>query len=206
MFGEIIDSRERLREIMGEPNERVTGKVIDHLDGICRRFIAASPYAIVGSIGADGLIDLSPKGDPAGFVHVLDDKHLVIPDRLGNRRADTFEALLTNPAICVFFMIPGYTYTLRVAGQGLIARDERLQQKLAVDGKPPQLLLVVRVEEAFMHCAKSMARAGIWQPDRWPDTKDVPSLAEAMVAHGRLRDTREEMQSIIDSDFDNRMY
>lgn len=206
MFSEIINSRERLREIMGEPSERVSRKVIDHLDDVCCRFIAASPYAIVGSVGRDGLVDLSPRGDPAGFVHVLDDKHLVIPDRLGNKRADTFEALLVNPAVCIFFMIPGYSYTLRVAGQGLIARDETLQEKLAVQGRQPQLLLVVRVEEAFMHCAKSMARADIWQPDRWPDTSDVPSLAEAMVAHGRLSDAREQMQSLIDYDFENRMY
>lgn len=206
MFDEVITTRERLREIMGEPSHRVTGKVIDHIDDICTRFIAASPYAVVGTTGGDGLLDLSPKGDPAGFVHIIDEKTLAIPDRLGNKRADSFENLLLNPAVTVIFLIPGYNFTLRVAGRGSIVRDQTLQSSLAINGGTPDLILVIEVREAFMHCGKSLARAKLWQPEHWPDISNVPSLAEAMVAHGNLADTNEEMQSMIDKDFETKMY
>ena len=106
----------------------------------------------------------------------------------------------------MIFLIPGYTYTLRVSGHGRIVRDTALQEKLSVNGRSPHLILVVTVEEAFMHCTKSMARSNIWQPDAWPDTSDVPSLAEAMVTHGKLSIAQKEMQSIIDKDFAANMY
>ena len=205
-FEEVIASRARLREIMGEAGPRVTAKVIDHIDDVCRRFIAASPFVVVATRGADGLLDLSPKGDPVGFVDVIDEKTLAIPDRLGNKRIDSFENLLVNPEVGLIFLIPGYGFTLRVAGKGRIVRDTALQERLAVNGKPANLILAVTVQEAFMHCAKSMARSGIWRPDAWPETADVPTLAEAMVTHGKLSESRGEMQSIIDSDFENRMY
>ena len=205
-FEEIVTTRERLREIIGEPSDRIANKVIDHIDDICRRFIAASPYILIATKGGDGLLDVSPKGDPAGFVRVLDEKPLVIPDRLGNKRVDSFENLLVNPEVGMIFPIPGCNDTLRVSGKGRIARDEALQEALSVNGKAPNLFLAVTVQEAFMHCAKSMARSGIWRPDAWPDRSDVPSLAEAMVAHGRLAETRAEMQSMIDEDYEERMY
>lgn len=205
-FEEVITTRERLRQIVGEPSHLVSFKVIDHIDSICERFIAASPYVIIGTRGADGLQDLSPKGDPTGFVHVVDRKTLAIPDRPGNNRIDTFENLLANPEVGLFFMIPGYGFTLRVSGRAMIVRDRALQDRFAVSGKPPDLIFAVAVEEAFMHCAKSMARAAIWKPERWPDTKDVPTLAEAMVEHGRLAEAKEEMQAIIEEDFSSRMY
>ena len=205
-FEEIVTTRERLREIIGEPSHRIANKVIDHIDEICRRFIAASPYILIATKGADGLLDVSPKGDPAGFVRVLDKKTLVVPDRLGNKRIDSFENLLVNPQVGMIFLIPGCNDTLRVSGTGRIARDMALQEELSVNGKAPSLVLAVTVEEAFMHCAKSMARSGIWKPDAWPDTSDVPSLAEAMVAHGKLAETKAEMQSMIDEDYEERMY
>jgi len=205
-FDEVITTHDRLREIVGEPSHRVTDKVIDHVDDMCGRFIAASTFVLVATFGADGLLDLSPKGDPAGFVTVVDKKTLAVPDRLGNKRIDSFENLLVNPQVAMIFLIPGFSYTLRVSGLGQIVRDAALQEKLAVNGKEPQLILAVTVEEAFMHCAKSMARSNIWDPHNWPDTSNVPSLAEAMVAHGKLTDTDGEMQSIVDRDFEQRMY
>jgi PPOX class probable FMN-dependent enzyme len=205
-FDEVITDRARLREIVGDASPRAAVKVIDHIDGICRRFIAASPYVVVATLGGDGLLDLSPKGDPAGFITVLDDKTLVLPDRPGNRRIDSFENLIDHPDIALIFLIPGYGYTLRVAGKAAIVRDARLQRELTVDGRVPDLLTVVRVEEAFMHCAKSISRARLWKPDEWPRLSDVPSLAEAMVAHGKLALTRPEMQTLIDNDFNTRMY
>jgi len=203
---EVISSRERLREIMGMPNHRVASKVVAHIDDICRRFIAASPFAVIATRGKDGHLDQSPKGDPAGFVTVLDEKTLAIPDRMGNNRIDTFENVLANPEVELIFLIPGYGYTLRVSGHGKIIRDAELQKRLAVRGHEPKLVLVVTVEEAFMHCAKCMARSNLWKPEAWPDLGNVPSLAEAMIAHAKLSLSRGEMQSIIDDSFNNRTY
>jgi uncharacterized protein len=205
-FDEIIDSRERLRKLITEPNRLVSKKAIDHIDPICRRFIAASPFVVVASRGAGSRMDLSPKGDPAGFVAVLDAHTLAIPDRLGNHRVDTFENLLVHSEVGLIFLIPGVGDTLRVSGRGRIVRDSALQQRMAVNGKPPQLALVVTVEEAFMHCPKCIRRSSLWNKDRWPDTSDVPSLAEAMVAHGALTKSVPQMQAIIDNDGKERLY
>jgi uncharacterized protein len=205
-FDEVIDSRQRLREIISEPGRLTRHKAIDHIDDICRRFIDASPFVIVASRGADGLMDISPKGDPPGFVEVLDDKTLVIPDRPGNHRLDTFENLLVHPEVGLFFMIPGNGDTLRVGGTGAIASDCLLQNRLAVNGRTPGLLLVVTVEEAFMHCAKALRRSNLWKPDLWPDRTGVPSLAETMVTHGHLPETEREMDAIIERDAETRMY
>jgi len=205
-FDETITTRDRLREIIGEPSHRVLNKVIDHIDGICTKYIASSPYIVVATRGVDGLLDLSPRGDPAGFVHVLDAKTLIIPDRLGNKRIDSFENLLANPEVALLFIIPGHTFTLRVSGRGRIVRHAPLQERLSVNGRPPGLLLAISVEEAFLHCAKSIARANLWRPEKWPDTSEVPSLAEGMVAHGKLSESVDGMQSIIDDDYETRMY
>lgn len=205
-FDEVISDRTRLREIIGEPSHRILGKVIDHIDAICARYIAACPYILVSTQGADGRLDQSPKGDPPGFVHILDPKTLVIPDRPGNKRVDSFENLLVNPQIALFFLIPGHMFTLRVSGKATIVRDAALQARMAVDGKEPHLLTVVTVEEAFLHCAKSIARAKLWKPDDWPDNSEIPGLAEGMVAHGKLAESIGEMQTIIDTDYETRMY
>jgi uncharacterized protein len=205
-FEEVITTRERLREIIEPPTHKVRAKVIDHIDDICRRFIAASPFLVVATRGADGRLDLSPKGDPAGFVAVLDDRTLAVPDRHGNNRADSFENLLTHPEVGLFFLIPGNNDTLRVSGKGQIVVDRPLQNRLAVNGKVPNLLLIVTVEEAFTHCAKCMVRSRMWKPQEWPDRTKVPTLAEAMVAHAKLSESVAEMQAIIDHDRETRLY
>jgi PPOX class probable FMN-dependent enzyme len=197
-FEEVITTRQQLRDLSRQPSQRASNKVIDHVDDICRRFIAASPFVIVASRGADGRMELSPKGDPAGFVAVLDEKTLAIPDRLGNHRLDTFENLLTHPDVGLLFIIPGNGDTLRISGTGRIVRDSALQAKLAVNGKVPNLVLIVAVEEVFMHCPKCMIRSHLWSPDHWPDRSNVPSLAEAIVTHARSSETIPEVQAAID--------
>lgn len=197
-FDEVITTRQRLREFSGLPSERANNKVIDRIDGVCRKFIAASPFVLVASRGTDGRMEVSPKGDPAGFVAVLDEKTLAIPDRPGNRRLDTFENLLAHPEIGLLFLIPGNGDTLRVSGMGKIVRDRSLQMQLAVDGRNPELILVVTVEEAFMHCPKCMIRSRLWDAEHWPDRSSVPSLAEAIVAHARPPETVAEVQAVID--------
>ncbi len=207
----ILTERAQLRAIVGEPGSMSSQKTIDHIDPLCARFIAASPFCVLATRGPDGLLDLSPKGDPAGFVGVLDEKTLALPDRLGNGRFDSYENLFHNPEVALIFLIPGHNDTLRVAGRGRISVEPRLLEAHAIRGRAPRFVLLVRVEEAFLHCAKSTVRARLWHPEDWPDTRDVPSLAEAMVAHGRLVEQRlvedvAGMQDIIDDDRRTRLY
>jgi uncharacterized protein len=197
-FEEVITTHERLREFAKQPSSRAQNKVIDHIDDICGRFIAACPFIIVASRGGDGRIDVSPKGDPPGFVTVLDAKTLAIPDRPGNHRLDTFENLLDHSEIGIFFLIPGSGDSLRVSGKGKVVRDASLQSRLAVKSGIPNLILVVTVEEAFMHCSKCVTRSRLWVPEQWPDISNVPRLAEAIVAHAKPAETLAEVQAIID--------
>ena len=203
---DILTSVSQLREIVGPVGEKVANKTIDHIDEICAAFIAKSPYLVMATQGRDGLLDLSPKGDPAGFVDVLDRQTLAIPDRLGNGRFDSYENLFTNPSLALIFLIPGHTETLRVAGEGHISRASALLARYPINGKEPRFVLIVTVREAFLHCAKSTVRAGLWRQETWPDTSNVPSLAQAMVAHGKLALGVAEMQEIIDRDGKNRLY
>lgn len=202
----ILTSIAQLREIVGPVGEKVANKTVDHIDDICAAFIAKSPYLVMATRGQDGLLDLSPKGDPVGFVEVLDRKTLAIPDRLGNGRFDSYENLMADPSLALIFLIPGHTDTLRVAGEGHISRAPRLLSRYPVNGKKPRFALIVTVREAFLHCAKSMVRAGLWRQETWPDTSDVPSLGQAMVAHGKLAVGVAEMQEIIDRDRKTRLY
>jgi PPOX class probable FMN-dependent enzyme len=205
-FEEIVTTHERLRELNRNPSHLVSNKTIDHIDDICRRYIAASPFVVVASRGEDNRLDLSPKGDPAGFIAVLDDKTLAIPDRLGNNRLDTFENLLINPEIGLIFIIPGHGDTLRVSGKGKIVRDTELQNRLALNGKPPNLVLVVSVEEAFLHCPKCVIRSALWKSDQWPNRSDLPTLAEAMIAHGALSESTEQIETVIEHSNTKRLY
>jgi uncharacterized protein len=196
-FDEVIATPSRLRELTKQPSDRAKRKIIGRIDEVCRRFIAASPFVLVASRGGDGRLDISPKGDPSGFVAVLDEKTLAIPDRPGNHRHDTFENLLVHREVGLLFLIPGNGDTLRVSGKGRIVRDGALQTRLAVDGKAPNLVLVVTVEEAFMHCQKSLVRSRLWNLEGWPDCSGVPTLAEAIIAHARPDETATEIEAII---------
>jgi PPOX class probable FMN-dependent enzyme len=189
----VIDSIEDLRAIVGPVMPKILAKEIDHLDQICRDFIALSPFCFVASSNPEGQIDISPKGDPAGFVHVIDSKRLAIPDRPGNRRIDSFQNLIRDPRVGILFLIPGKGETLRVSGTARIVRDERLRQSMAIDGKAPQLCLVVQVERAFMHCPKCMMRSHLWEPATWPISSSLPDIEQAMVRQAKLTETPEEL-------------
>ena len=204
-FDEVITSREQLREIIPEPTF-APDKKIDHIDGIFRRFIAACPFVVLSSKSSDGKFSMSSRGDPAGFVKVLDEKTLAIPNRLGNQRIDSYENLISNPAVGLIFLIPDYGYTLRVAGRATLVRDAALQADMAIRGKEPDLIMIVSVDEAFMHCAKSITRSGLWRPDAWPDISNVPTLAESLKAHGKLPEKLTDIQTLVDEDHDNSLY
>jgi len=205
-FRDVVTSEAELRAVVGEAPSRSIAKVVQTIDEYSRQFIAHAPFVFVASARADGMIDVSPKGDPAGFVKVLDDRTLAIPDRLGNRRIDTFRNVLQNPEIGVIFLVPGVTYSLRVSGRALIVRDVKLRQSMAVNGKLPDHVLVVDVKRVLSHFPKCMIRSGLWEPSSWPDTTDVPTFAETLKAHAKLSESVEEVQAIIDKGSRERLY
>lgn len=188
MFKDVVVSKSELRALGGEPTERAVLKEHAALDEHCRAFIARSPFVLIATSGAKGRCDVSPKGDAPGFVHVLDATHLAIPDRPGNRRFDGMTNLLENPHVGLIFLVPGREDTLRVNGRAWIVRDADLLERMAVQGKRPQLAIGVDVEEAFMHCAKAFKRSGLWETDRWPDVTALPSPHRILYDHAPKKD------------------
>lgn len=199
-FSEIITTIEQLREVMGYPSHRVTDIAIPKLDKHCRAFIAKSPLVFIASSDASGNMDISPKGDPPGFVQILDDYTLAIPDRPGNRRADTFQNILENPQVGLFFLVPCKGATLRISGTAIIVRDKALRESMAINSKIPDFALIVNIKEAFFHCAKCMLRSKIWQSEQWQSTDDLPSLAQTMVDAANLQESVEEIELLIKED------
>jgi PPOX class probable FMN-dependent enzyme len=205
-FRQIVSSEAEFRAVSGVPSNRVLQKQLDALDDHCRAFIAKCPFLLIASYDEHGHMDVSPKGDPAGFVRVLDDRTLAIPDRLGNRRADTFGNLLQKPNIGLLFLIPGKSETLRISGTAIIVRDQWLRDEMAMSGKSPDFAIVVMVKEAFFHCSKCVIRSKLWDSTQWPQLDGLPSLAQTMVDGGKLKETVDEMQTLIDKDARDRLY
>jgi uncharacterized protein len=172
-----ITSVDQLRELVGAPSERARLKQLARLDVHCRAFIARSPFVVMSTADGAGRCDVSPKGDRPGFVLLLDDETLVIPDRPGNRRFDSLRNITENPGVGLLFIIPGMDETLRVNGSAQLARDQELLARLAVDGKPPLLAIVVHVEEAFLHCGKAFLRSQLWDPARHMPRAELPTLS-----------------------------
>ena len=179
-FQQVITSEAELRALVGAPSELALRKQIDHINQHARDFIARSPFLLLATSDAQGRCDVSPKGDPAGFVHVLDDKHLVIPDRPGNKRFDGLRNILANPHVGLIFLLPGKDETLRINGRAWITRDEDLLATMEVNGKRPLAAIGVEVEELFFHCAKAFRRSKLWTPSTWPDPSFQPSLARVL--------------------------
>ncbi|MCB0995324.1 MAG: pyridoxamine 5'-phosphate oxidase family protein [Acidimicrobiales bacterium] len=183
-----IQSLDQLRRVIPDPAQLVIDKTRPTLDIHSRRIIGLSPLVLISTQGADGRADVSPKGDPPGFVLVLDDTSLAIPDRPGNNRADTLVNLLANPAIGLWFCVPGLSETLRVNGRGRLTQDPDLLARLAVRGREPKLAIVVDVEEAFLHCGKALIRSKLWDDDNRIDRTEVPSLARMLADQLALDD------------------
>ena len=180
MFKDIVTTQAELRAIFGAPGERAVLKERPRLDAHTRAFIARAPFVLLATSNAAGRCDVSPKGDAPGFVLVLDDTHLVIPDRPGNNRIDGFTNIMENPHIGMIFLIPGREDTLRVNGRAHVIRDAELLARLEVQGKRPKVAIGVEVEECFLHCAKAFKRSGLWERERWPDAASLPSMARIL--------------------------
>ncbi|WP_433989104.1 hypothetical protein SuNHUV7_32920 (plasmid) [Pseudoseohaeicola sp. NH-UV-7] len=204
---EEIKDIERLRELLPEFKGSNTDlKVTDRINSVAKRFIATAPFVVVATKASGGLIDVSPKGDPAGFVEVYDEKTLIIPDRLGNHRVDGFVNILTDPNVGLIFVVPRHGDTLRVAGKARIVKDQKICERLSVNGKQPLLALIVDVEEVFMHCSKSFIRSRLWHPDSWPARGTAPTLAEWVVGTVEREQTVREVQHIHTDDEEQRLY
>lgn len=195
-----------VKAILGADFPSQTGKIIDHIDAHCQAWIERCPFIVVSSINAAGAMDTSPKGDPPGFVKVLDQHTLAIPDRLGNHRGDTLLNVLENPNVGIVFIVPKRREVVRVSGTGQVARDSDLLETMAVGGKVPDLALVVHVREAFFHCGKSMIRSGMWNPEQWGSIEGLPSYAQALKDHGKMSKPLVELESLVASNERDRLY
>jgi PPOX class probable FMN-dependent enzyme len=176
---------EQLRDFYDAPMKPAIRKDIGELDAMCRRLIAAAPMLFVATHAEDGRADVSPRGGPPGFVTVLDDRHLAIPDATGNRRLDTLENIVASGRIALIFLVPGRDTTLRVNGRAAVTAAPDVLERLTPVGKPPRTAIVVEAEEVYTHCPKAFVRSKLWDPGSWPDQETLPSSAEVTLAHQR---------------------
>ena len=187
----MISAEDTLRATLGEPSEVVQAKVSHRLNELTRQFVERSPFLCLATSAADGTCDVSPRGDPAGFVKVLDERTLLLPDRPGNRLADSFRNVLENPHVALLFVIPGISDTFRVNGRAAIVEDPELLAPCVVEGKVPKLGLRIEIDEAYTHCPKAFLRAQLWDPDRYADRSELPSSGELMRSVGADVDPKE---------------
>jgi uncharacterized protein len=194
-FDGAMERVEQLREHYDAAMEVAVRKDIGRIDELCRRLIAAAPMLFVATFSERGHCDVSPRGGPPGFVTVLDDEHLAIPDATGNRRLDTLENLVATGRAGLIFLIPGRDTTLRVNGRAAVTAQPELLERLTPVGKPPRTAIVVEAEEVYTHCPKAFVRSKLWDPSTWPDPGGLPSSAEVSLAHQRNPDlTLEQVQ------------
>jgi PPOX class probable FMN-dependent enzyme len=201
-FPATVQSVAELEEVYGPPMEPAVLKAIDHLDAHCRAFVERSPFLALGATGANGRVDVSPRGGPAGFVRVLDERRLLIPDATGNRRLDVLHRIVEDGRVGLLFLIPGVGETLRVRGRACVTRDEALLEGLETGGAPARLGIGVVVEEAYLHCAKAFMRSGLWRPESWPDASGLASPARIWADHVEMEGLDEgAVQAFLDEDY-----
>ena len=172
-----MTTEDELRTLYRQPSAGAVQKQVDRIDVNCRSFIAHSTFVLIGTASASGACDVSPKGGPPGFVQVLDERRLAIPDLLGNNRLDSILNLLENPGIGLLFVIPGLDETLRVNGRAWAVRDDDVLDACTTAGRRPKVAIGVEVAEAYIHCAKAFRRGSLWKPEGWPDRADMPTIA-----------------------------
>jgi PPOX class probable FMN-dependent enzyme len=200
-----VTSHEQLRELLGSPTAAAAGKDRAALHDLDRQWLAASPFCLMATAGADGTCDVSPKGDPPGFTLVLDDTTIAIPERPGNRRADGFHNVLDNPYVGLIYVIPGRSDTLRINGRARLVCDAPFFDLMTVKGHRPRLALVVSIEQVFYHCAKAFLRSALWQPGTWePDS--VPSRAHIVRAVEQPTASLDALQRHYGPEYARRVY
>lgn len=204
-FADLIGSPKEVAELYGAPAEAVVSKIIDRLDGHCRDFIERSPFLLIATADEGGNCDVSPKGGAPGFVAVLDENRLAIPDAPGNRLVYSLRNVVASGRAGLLFLIPGMEETLRVNGRACVTRDPAVLELLGREGKTPKAAVGVEVEEAFLHCAKAFKRSALWRPDEWPDRAGLASAAQIWRDHMALDMTTLEVQEFVDDDYANNL-
>ncbi|WP_458108514.1 pyridoxamine 5'-phosphate oxidase family protein [Arthrobacter sp. R3-55] len=200
-----ISSPEELEDLIGLPLDRVRKKVRTSLSDFDRQWLAASPFCVLSTTDALGRVDASPKGDPAGFIHVLDEHTVAIPERPGNRLAFGFHNILENPNVGILSVVPGRTDTLRINGTAQIIRDADFFDHMVVKGHRPRAAVVVSVEEVFTHCGKAFMRSGLWQPETW-DPEGLPSIATLARTYTQPETPLADLESYYGPSYAERMY
>lgn len=205
-----ITTIEEYRALRGDAHQMNYDKSVASIDEHIRNFLALSSFLTIASVNSDGRMDVSPKGDPPGFVKVLDDKTIAIPERPGNRRADTFTNVLQNPSVALIAMVPGMDETMRINGRGTLTTDPEILATMEVEGHVPAIALLVHVEEAFIHCGKALKRGRVWDPEARIDRSTYPRMGEVMHDHGQYGDkyevTREQIAEMAQQDYDENVY
>ena len=201
-----IENPDDLQAVIGEPLEFMPAKVVPALDDAMRGFIGAAPLLFVSTVGGNGRIDVSPKGDPAGFVHIDDKGDLLIPERPGNRLAFGFHNILENPQVGLIFVVPGTRETLRVKGRATLHTDPEVLGAMQVSGKPALLYTRVAVEECFFHCGKAMIRSKLWQPDSWQAQTGSPIARQLSVAFTGDEGMAAEVESELEKNYVEELY
>ena len=203
---EVADSEIELRALYGPPSEIAARKCLHRLDEHCRYFIERSPFLCLSSAAADGSAEISPRGDAPGFVRVLDDQTLFVPDRLGNNRIDSLRNLIDNPHVGLLFLIPGIDETMRVSGVARVVLRSELLDECAVGGKTPRSGLLIEVREAFLHCAKALRRSKLWAEDYRLMPDQMPTLGQMLVDQLCLTTPVGELNEMIDKAYREKLY
>jgi len=206
-FKQILSSEAEIRDLLGYPSEVVKRKAIQSLDAHCRNFISMSPLLFISTADDQGLCDVSPRGDDPGSVLVLDEHHLVIPERPGNRRNDSLRNILLNPRIGMIFIIPGLEETLRVNGKAFVIKDENILEQMKSRDKQPLLGIGVEVEECFIHCAKAFKRSKVWDNESWADNDALPSVSAILKDHvNSIEFTEDVIRKGLEESYEKRLY
>ena len=203
---DVAENEDELRALYGPPSEIAARKCLTRLDVHCRHFIDRSPFVCLSSFGADGSADISPRGDAPGFVRVLDDQTLFIPDRLGNNRIDSLRNLVANPHVGLLFLVPGIDETLRVNGSARVIVRSKLLNESAVDGKTPRTGVLLKVHEAFLQCAKALKRSKLWSNDYRLTTEQMPTLGKMLVDQLCLVTPVCDLDAMIDKAYREKLY
>ncbi|WP_141501194.1 pyridoxamine 5'-phosphate oxidase family protein [Paenibacillus luteus] len=204
IFKDSIQSEEQLRELLGYPSPLVMKKTINYLDEHCKSFIERSPMLFISTADRLGSCDVSPRGDQSGFVHILGDKHLVIPERPGNRRLDSILNILENPNIGILFVIPQLEETLRINGIATVIKDKAILERMKAFDKEPLVAIGVEVEECYIHCAKAFKRSRLWQPDSWLSSEHLPNAAKILAAHTASHE--DDIAASLKETYEKRLY
>ncbi|MFC0523735.1 pyridoxamine 5'-phosphate oxidase family protein [Pontibacillus salicampi] len=207
MFKDTVATVEELEALVGKPGKIASHKVISTLDQHCFDFIRHSPFITISTSDAQGRCDVSPRGDQPGFVHIVDEHHILIPERPGNKRVDSMRNLLENPHIGILFMIPGMEESLRINGRAFIVKDSSMLQKTEANGHVPTLGIGVEVEEAFIHCAKAFKRSKLWHPASWLKREEQLKPAKMMAAHAKsTRMSEQDVAASLHESYTKRLY